>query len=295
MTGRMLAVVGIACMFGATLPTPTKSTIPVLVRHGPVRIQRQRNLTQWDSTNWSGYAATGPNKSVSNVKGSWIVPAARCTGGSEEASDAYASFWIGIDGWTSNTVEQIGTDSDCVSVAGKDNVPTYYAWFEFFPQPAFYIGDPGNGFNGFVVEPGDVMSAEVKAGSGGKFTLMISDTRSGVKQWTYVTSSIVTGAQQSSAEWIAETPCCERNGSFFPLTNFGAEHYGDSFTDVENTSFATVGGQTGPIGSFGNVQEITMVNEGAPAGSPKGTLMAQPSILAAGGTSFSVNWQNWGP
>jgi hypothetical protein len=96
MTSRMLAVVGIACMFGAAFPTPTKKAIPALVHHAPVRIHRQQNLTKWDSSNWSGYAVTGPNMSVSDVKGSWIVPAARCTGGSEEASDAYASFWVGI-------------------------------------------------------------------------------------------------------------------------------------------------------------------------------------------------------
>jgi hypothetical protein len=128
------------------------------------------------------------------------------------------------------------------------------------------------------------------------FMVSISDTRSGVKQWTYTTFSLVPGAQQSSAEWIAETPCCQNNGAFMPLTNFGAAYYGNWFTNVANTSFATLRGQTRPIGGFGNsVQEVTLVSEGALGGTPAGTLMAQPSTLTAGGSSFSVNWLNWGP
>jgi hypothetical protein len=233
---------------------------------------------------------------VTDAKSSWIVPAANCTGNSEGATSGYASIWVGIDGWSSNTVEQIGTDSDCVSVTGQGNVPTYYAWFEFYPQPAYYIGDPGTGFTGYVVQPGDVMSAEVKGGFFGAFILTISDTRSGVKQWTYTTFSFVQGAKQSSAEWIAETPCCQNNGAFLPLANFGATHYGAWFTNIPNTSFATVHGQTRPIGGFGNsVQEVTLVSQGAPGGTPAGTLMAQPTDLTGGGSSFSVNWLNWGP
>jgi hypothetical protein len=292
----MLALIGIACLAGAACPTSVRKPGHLLLRRHPVKIHRQRSERQWDSTNWSGYAVTGPKKSVSDAAGSWIVPAANCTGTSEGATSGYASFWVGIDGWSSNTVEQIGTDSDCVSPQGTGNVPTYYAWFEFYPKPAYYIGNPGNGFSGYVVQPGDVMSAEVRSLAGNLFTVTISDTRSGVEQWTFTTNSFVGGAQKSSAEWIAETPCCQNNGAFLPLTNFGAAYYGDWFTNVANTSFATVRGQTGPIGSFGNsVQEVTLVSEGASGGSPKGTLMAQPSLLTGGGSSFSVNWLNSGP
>jgi hypothetical protein len=292
----MLALVGIACLAGALCPTPVKQTGHVLRHHPPIKIHRQRSEGQWDSTNWSGYAVTGPKKSVSDVKSSWIVPAANCTGANEGATGGYASLWVGIDGWSSNTVEQIGTDSDCVSPQGIGGVPTYYAWFEFYPKPAYYIGNPGNGFSGYVVEPGDVIYAEVKFISGNVFAVAISDIRSGVNQWTFTTSSYVGGAQRTSAEWIAEAPCCQSGGSFLPLANFGAAYYGNRFTNLPNTASATVLGQTGSIGSFGNsVQEVTMVSEGAPGGTPAGTLMAQPSPLTASGSSFSVNWSNWGP
>jgi len=45
-------------------------------------------------------------------------------------------------------VEQTGTDFDCV---GKN--PSYYAWYEFYPNPSFEI-------SGLTITPGDHMTAE---------------------------------------------------------------------------------------------------------------------------------------
>src|ERR1035437_3778384 len=42
-------------------------------RHDPAII-RERHGRNATSTNWSGYAVTGANGSVTDVKGSWIVP-----------------------------------------------------------------------------------------------------------------------------------------------------------------------------------------------------------------------------
>src|SRR5213592_3480117 len=49
----------------------------------------------FQSTNWSGYAVTGPSGSVSDAKGSWTVPAIQ---GSCPSTNQYSSFWVGIDG-----------------------------------------------------------------------------------------------------------------------------------------------------------------------------------------------------
>ena len=294
----------------------------LLRQHGPAKIHQRRDQTTSESENWSGYAVTGANGSVTDVKSSWVVPAVNCkaTASNSLAPDGYAAFWTGIDGWTSSTVEQIGTDSDCVSPNGTPGTATYYAWFEFYPQNGFYIGDPDNNFKGFVVKPGDVLSAEVKttgggaagpppppgrggpgpagpgpggAGPGGalKFTLTISDSRSGFQEWTFSTSSMVPGAKQSSAEWIAETPSgCSTTSTFCPLADFVNVDYGSHYTGVLNTASATVGSATGPIGSFGNsVQQAIMVN--APSGA---NVMADPSPLLSS-ASFSVAWGNAGP
>src|SRR5260370_36349871 len=77
------------------------------------------------STNWSGYAvetnlATPQSGVVSDVKGQWIVPSVTCN-----STATYASLWVGIDGYSSNSVEQTGTDSDCSGGSG-----VYYAWYE---------------------------------------------------------------------------------------------------------------------------------------------------------------------
>src|SRR5438445_11941508 len=124
----------------------------------PIIIHHVRDTTV-GSSNWSGYAVNGAVGSVTDVKGSWTVPAVTCAPG----ETSYSSFWTGIDGFNSPTVEQTGTDSDCQS-----GVPTYYAWYEFYPGPAFLITD-------ITVRPGDHLSAEAVYSTTGLVTVTITD------------------------------------------------------------------------------------------------------------------------
>jgi hypothetical protein len=284
----MLFTMAAILVSSGTRPAPITVTRTALRRHAPVRIHHQKDRASWASTNWSGYAVTGANGSVTDVTGSWIVPSVDCT----VAPDGYSSFWVGIDGFSSSTVEQIGTDSDCVSLNGTETgTPTYYAWFEFYPQNAYLIEFPRS------VQAGDVISAQVKyaGGSGGRqfggghrFTVTLTDV---TRNETFSTTSSVSGAKQSSAEWIAETPCCASSGSVFPLADFHTVLYGVDNTSVVGTSYATVGNVTAPIGKFGtNVQDITMVTDSTPSAD-----MAVPSSLTTDGKSFSVAWENPGP
>lgn len=226
--------------------------------HGP-RIKDKYG----NSLNWAGYAVTGSAGSVTDVTGSWVVPTVTCPGGSQ-----YAAFWVGIDGYSDNTVEQTGTDSDC-----QNGNPRYYAWFEFYPKPMFRI-------NTITVSPGDTMSAEVKYTGGNKFTATITDTTT---RQSFSTSGTV-NAQRSSAEWIAEAPW---SGGILPLADFGTANYGLDYTGIASTNFATVGTSTGPIGSFSS-NSITMVTS-------SGATKASPSSLTTDGTSFSVQWVSAGP
>ena len=131
---------------------PATRAVAVARRHGPIRIHRRREDQSYESYNWSGYAVTGSSGAVTDAKGSWTVPTATCAG----TPTGYSSFWVGIDGFSSGSVEQTGTDSDCVSLNGKSGTPTYYAWFEFYPNPSYVI-EFSKG-----VQPGDIMTAEVK-------------------------------------------------------------------------------------------------------------------------------------
>src|SRR5881296_2504678 len=212
----------------------------------------------FQSTNWSGYAVTGPSGSVSDAKGSWTVPAIQ---GSCPSTNQYSSFWVGIDGFSSGTVEQTGTDSDC-----QNGAPTYYAWYEFYPHPAFLI-------NGLTITPGDHITAEASF-NGRSFTVTITDTTTSK---SFSTSAKVHSAQRSSAEWIAEAP--SSSGGILPLADFGTVSFSACTAMVSGTS-----------GSFGSsVQVITMVSN-------SGAVKAQPSSLSgSGGDSFSVTWKSSGP
>lgn len=196
-----------------------------------------------NSSNWAGYVVTGANGSVTDVKGSWVVPAVACNGGSV---NTYASYWVGIDGYPKGPyLEQIGTDGDCVG-----GTPLYYAWYEFLPKEKFVQVCPN-------VEPqaGDQISAEVSF-SDGQFTATLTDE---MTLQSCVVSETVSGAKRSSAEWIAEDPL-NQNRQPFLLDTYGTVFFGQDFTQVPNTCYATVGGLTDPVGGFpgGSIVELTM-------------------------------------
>jgi len=227
------------------------------VRHGAV-----------SSTNWAGWAVSTSKGSVTAVTGSWVVPKVQ---GSCPAKNQYSSFWVGIDGYSSNSVEQIGTDSDCQSGS-----PAYYAWFEFYPNPSHLI-------SALTIKPGNVISASVSFASG-KFTVRITDLNTSK---SYSKSASVSSAARSSAEWIAEAP--SSSSGVLPLADFGTVQFGNQTTGVTGTCGATIGGTTAPIGSFAGTQQITMINN---AGTKT---KASTSSLSTSGTSFSVTWKSAGP
>jgi len=225
------------------------------------------NVTVEESTNWSGYAVEG--SSFSKTEASWTVPSVNCS----QTPNTYAAFWTGLDGWTSSTVEQTGTDSDCDGTS-----PSYYAWYEFYPNPSFLISSVS-------VAPGDQMSASVTySSSTKKFTITIKNVTTGQ---SYSKSATVRSAKRSSAEWIAEAPCCTNSGGILPLSDFGTVDFGDDYTGVSGTNDATDSSVSGDIGAFGsNVFESIMVNGNT------GADEAVPSALSSDGTSFTVQWDS---
>ena len=225
-------------------------------------------IGQLGSYNWSGYAITSRPGSVTDVKGSWVVPAIAGACGPVEQ---HSSFWVGIDGLTSPTVEQIGTDSACIGGA-----PSYFAWYEFFPQGSHLI-------HTMTVSPGDTIFGEVSYSSG-RFNLTIADMTTGV---SFSKLGKVKSAQLSSAEWIAEAP--SGKAGILPLANFGTVRFGGDLTGVAGTCSVTAGGVTGALGFFGShVQQITMFARDL-------TIKSQSSALSPDMTSFVIQWQSAGP
>jgi len=203
------------------------------------------------SGNWAGYAIDGSN--ATQVIGSWTQPYATCGVG----ETSWSSPWVGIDGDTSNTVEQTGTDSDC-----NGGTPSYYAWYEMYPKNAINVSIP--------VHPGDNFTGEVSYASG-VFTITLTDDTTGA---TFTTRQSSKKAARSSVEWIMEGPTTSG------LTDFGSIPFG-SVANGNDT--ATISGKSGGLGSFSNPEEITMT-------SSSGLVRAQPSALS--GSAFTVAWKH---
>ena len=252
----------IACASGSQDESLHQAPTVAPRQHAPMII-RERHGRNATSSNWSGYAVTGANGLVSDVKGSWVVPAIL---GNCSSTNQYASFWVGIDGYDSSTVEQIGTDSDC-----QNGSAVYYAWYEFYPHFSYNVP--------ITIHAGDVISAEVSYGAAGKFTVSITDESTTPKQ-SWSTSQKMPNAKRSSAEWIIEAPS---SGGILPLADFGTVDFGFDYTGVSPTCWATVEGVPGAVGSFASFVEITMV-------ASNGAHMFQPS-LSTDGTSFSDAWE----
>ena len=209
------------------------------LRHDP-----NHKVTNSSSTNWSGYSATGSR--FTSISASWTEPTVVCSG------TAYSSFWVGLDGDTSSTVEQTGTSADC-----SGSTPQYYAWYEMYPKFPTNLSNP--------VQPGDSFSASVTTDGVGRFTLTISDS---TQRWTFTTTQRLKSAALASAEVIAEAPS-SRSG-VLPLANFGTVNFANA--TANGVSLASL-----------NPDPITMVS-----GS---TVKAQPGNISSSG-SFSVAWKH---
>jgi hypothetical protein len=244
--------------------------VPVAAAHAPgAAFGPSHSVSNTTSANWGGFAVTSSVGSVTDVKGSWVEP--KIVGTCPLLTSAYASFWVGIDGYTSSTVEQIGTDSDC-----QLGSATYYAWYEFYPKGSVVI-------TALTISPGDKIYAEAHW-TGSNTVLTLDDITSGQN---YTHTGSVTGAQHDSAEWITEAP--SGLGGILPLADFGTVYWGSAHTGIKNTCVATIGGVTMAIGKFANVHQITMLTV-------KGTATkASPSTLGTYGAGFSVKWVSAGP
>lgn len=215
------------------------------------------------STNWAGYvAATNlqqpAQNSVSAVSGSWVVPTI-----SHSTQHTYCAIWVGIDGYSSPSVEQIGTEHDW-----DNGQQTNYAWFEMYPEASYQIV-------GFPVNPGDLIHASVTFKGNGVFLLTI--TNSTRKVYTNVPTSYTTShtAQRSCAEWIVEAPYLNQ---ILPLAHFNPITFSNCLTTIKGVHAA--------INSHSFAHDfLTMVTN---TNQPKATT----SALSANGQQFNVIWKH---
>ena len=185
---------------------------PFFISHGHGAITHA-NTT---STNWSGYAATG--SAFKSVSTTFTQPAVDCSKG-----DGYSSFWVGLDGYNSNSVEQTGTEADC-----SGGRASYSSWYEMYPKA------PVNYSN--TLRPGDSITESVSFSGSSTYTLKISDSTQG---WSHTTTKSLSGAPRSSAEVIAEAPY---SGGVLPLDDFGKVSFSNSTVNGSSlSSFSPTG------------------------------------------------------
>ena len=206
-------------------------------------------LSHVSSNNWAGYADV--SSGYSRVTATWTEPSVSCT-----STTALAAFWVGIDGYSSDSVEQDGTLAECYG----DHL-YQFSWWEMYPTNSIQTV-------GGSVAAGDQISASVVR-SGTSYTLKVTDSTHSANSFT--TTQSCSNCANSSAEWIAEAP--SGSGGIYPLPNF------HSWTAANAT--VTSGSTTGVISTFPDY-EITMTGNSGNK--------ATPGSLNAAGNSFTVTW-----
>jgi hypothetical protein len=209
--------------------------------------------TATSSTNWSGYADV--DETFSSVGGTWTEPSTTCT-----STTSLAAFWVGIDGFSSSSVEQDGTLVECYGGSEYQ-----FSWWEMYPTNDIQVV-------GESVAAGDHITGTVVR-SGTSYKLTVTDSTHTANSFS--TTQTGSGDANSSAEWIAEAPCCS-GSSVYPLPDFHT-------WSLTGATVSTTSG-SGVISTYPNY-EITMVGS-------SGDTKAAPSALNSSGNGFTVTWEH---
>lgn len=194
----VLVAVALACGLAVTAPTSpspsaTEDAATVAASpppgasarfdpyHGHVRGRAGKRRAQ-NGYNWSGYVAGGQAFTTSSA--TWTVPNISCSSEGDSVAE-----WVGLDGWSNDTVEQIGIQETC-----ETGAPTFDNWYEFYPEPPVYFHDR--------VRPGDVIHAVARHVSGSTYELSLTDETQGWKREKKLDGW---SAANSSAEVIVES------------------------------------------------------------------------------------------
>jgi len=228
---------------------------------------------QYLSYNWAGYTTFDQaNGSVTHVWGTWTEPAVTCPA----HGITYAAFWVGIDGFSTDAVEQDGSLAYC-----QAGTAHYLAWWEMFPTNAIQV------IPTMTVSPGDhMMGSVVYHPKQYDFTMTVTDLSTG-------TMFSVTAAQapayamnplENSAECIIERPATIQNGvvTLLHLADFGSVTF--------SSCGATVNHVSSGVGNFAPAAILYMI-------SLKSTATHLIYLASPGGPvnllrwSFTTQWQ----
>ena len=224
------------------------------------------------STNWSGYVDEACSTcSLRYVSADFTVPHLNPA---NSPDNSWAAHWVGLDGATNSTVEQVGIDT---YVSG--GVDYYYAWYEMFPAATQVYS--------LAASPGDNIQVSVYT-AGGTYYLTLNDTTLGAGLTATATVPAGYTGQNKSAEVITEAPS-EVSGSSLvqlPLADYGQVNYNNATVTSRN-------------GTHGNLGSTSLWNGYATkmVGSSKTTLSTPSGLLNGTNSSgipvsdFTVGWR----
>jgi hypothetical protein len=196
-----------------------------IINHG--RVTMLPSAAKKDINNWGGYAVDACSTChLRYVNANFTVPKVSCansTMGSEGAED---DFWVGLDGDTDNTVEQVGVQVVCAS---KTSAPAYSPWYEMYPLNPVTISR--------TVKAGDKIAISTYYDqSNNVYDMTFTDSSEG--QSTYTKNGLTCPSGSSclnkSAEVITEN--AGDGAPYLDLANFGAVTFsGTTVTSLDGT------------------------------------------------------------
>jgi hypothetical protein len=255
-----LAVTLVAAVFAGTTVANASTAAPDAVAGalaGPAAGQQQvgthaqtrgsrgaEAVTDYTSRNWDGYFATAPSHGTdfTSVHAKWVEPTLpACT----PFEDQWVVFWVGLDGWWNDVVEQGGSSAHCVFGLWKQEA----LWWEMYPSNDITTGPS--------ISPGDTIEATVTYDTSAKqFDIVVKDDTNGASlNQTESCASDMHGCPRTSAEVISETPI---GGSgpdgTFDLPDYQSATYQDiSVTDANGNT----GSLTNSNWDLGDVTQVT--------------------------------------
>jgi hypothetical protein len=216
--------------------------------------------TSSPSLNWSGFGDTSSTTTADDftyVSGHWRIPAVTCPAGPYQTEGAYIANWVGLDGLTDSTVEQLGTAAMCY-----EGVLYYYDWYEMYPAGTVVEGTAQCiADNVDCPQPGDQISASVAVTPGtdgnNNYVLSLTDYTNPQESFSATASCAATTCTDSSAEWIVERPAYEPIPGLIQIV---------PMVDYDRTGFESghlvANGQRSSIGGFqGAVYDIPMIDD----------------------------------
>jgi Peptidase A4 family len=273
-------------------------------KHGTTRTAANGSVTSTQSINWSGYAdSESGSDTVSQVSGSWTIPSAQCLPQPYQNQDAFLANWVGIDGYTTSTVEQLGSAVQCFQ-----GVEYYYVWYEMYPASTVEEGTTACiNDNVDCPQPGDQISASVTvkpAGSGeNDYTLTLVDHSRPQESFSVTQQCATTTCLDASGEWIVERPAVQPPPpapvQVLPLADFWQTSFSSGDLVSHGVPSTIQGFTDGPI------YDISMIDDtdsyylacvGQP--SPPGTLLpvtqasACPTVAPNPGGAFEESWDS---